>query len=61
MVFHVSPLDPRAFLGAGFVLTAFGGVAAYLPARRAAGVNPTQRDPVATIVFSGVDSSLPLL
>jgi len=36
----VSPLDPRALLGAGLVLAVFGGAAAYLPARRAAAADP---------------------
>jgi len=40
LVFHVSPLDPRALLGAGLVLAAFGGAAAWLPARRAAALDP---------------------
>ncbi len=40
MVFHVSPLDPRALLIAGLVLAASGGIAAYLPARRASMMDP---------------------
>ncbi|HKI95171.1 MAG TPA: ABC transporter permease [Gemmatimonadales bacterium] len=40
MVFHVSPLDPRALVLAGLVLAAGGGGAAYLPARRAARADP---------------------
>jgi len=40
MVFHVSPLDPRALAGAGLVLAVFGGGIALLPARRAARVDP---------------------
>ncbi len=40
LVFHVSPLDPRALLGAALVLAIFGGAAAWLPARRAAALDP---------------------
>jgi predicted permease len=40
MVFHISPLDPRVLGAAAVVLGVFGGVAAYLPARRAAGADP---------------------
>jgi putative ABC transport system permease protein len=40
MVFHVRPLDPAALLAAALVLALCGGVAAYLPARRAAAADP---------------------
>ena len=40
MVFHVSPLDPRALIAAALTLAVCGGGAAWLPARRAAGVDP---------------------
>ena len=40
MVFHVSPLDPRALLAAGLLMAVCGGAAAWLPARRAASVDP---------------------
>jgi len=42
MVFHVSPLDPRALAGAGLVLAVLGGAVALLPARRAARVDPAE-------------------
>jgi putative ABC transport system permease protein len=40
MVFHVRPLDPPALVAAALVLGLCGGVAAYLPARRAALADP---------------------
>jgi len=40
MVFHVSPLDPRALAGAVLLTVVCGGLAALLPARRAARVDP---------------------
>ena len=40
LVFHVSPLDPRALLGAALVLAVCGATAAWLPARRAAALDP---------------------
>ncbi len=40
MVFHVSPLDPRALVGATVLIGVAGGLAALLPAGRAARVDP---------------------
>jgi ABC-type lipoprotein release transport system permease subunit len=39
-LFDVTPLDPAAFAGASAVLTASALAAAYIPARRAAAVDP---------------------
>ena len=39
-LFDVTPLDPAAFAGAAAVLTASALTAAYIPARRAAAVDP---------------------
>jgi putative ABC transport system permease protein len=40
LLFHVSPVDPRTLAGAACCLAVVGGLAAYLPATRAAGVDP---------------------
>jgi len=40
MVFRVGALDPRALLGATVVMAVCGGIAAWLPARRAAAADP---------------------
>jgi putative ABC transport system permease protein len=42
MVFHVGPLDPTALVAAGLLLGLCGGIAAYLPARRAAAADPKE-------------------
>jgi len=42
MVFHVSPLDPRVLAAAALLLAACGGLAAYLPARRAGASDPRE-------------------
>ena len=42
MLFHVSPRDPWAVAGALAVLTGFGLLAAWIPARRAARVDPIE-------------------
>jgi len=39
-ILGVSPTDPVTFLGAGLLLTGVAGLAAWLPARRAAAVDP---------------------
>jgi predicted permease len=39
-LFEVKPLDPLTYLGATLVLVAVAGLAAYLPAARASGVDP---------------------
>lgn len=41
-LFGISPVDPVAFLGSGGLLLAVAALAAWLPARRAAQVNPVE-------------------
>jgi putative ABC transport system permease protein len=40
LIFGISPADPATFLAAALLLIAFAGAASYLPARRAAKVDP---------------------
>jgi putative ABC transport system permease protein len=40
MLFNVSPLDPPTFIAVALIVTLTGVVAAYLPARRAARLDP---------------------
>ncbi len=40
LLFEVTPTDARTFLGAGLVLLTTSAAASYLPARRAAAVDP---------------------
>jgi len=40
ILFDVSPWDPVTFVGSALLLTIAGLVASYLPARRAANVDP---------------------
>jgi putative ABC transport system permease protein len=40
MLFGVTPLDPLAYVGAGVLLLGAGMLACYLPARRAARLDP---------------------
>ena len=40
LLFHLEAHDPVTFVGAAAVLVAAGGVAAWLPARRAARLDP---------------------
>jgi predicted permease len=40
LLYHVDPLDPASILGAALILLLASGLAAYLPARRAARVDP---------------------
>lgn len=40
LVFGISPADPLTYFGAAIVLVTFAGIASYLPARRAAKVDP---------------------
>jgi putative ABC transport system permease protein len=40
MLFGLTPLDPATFVGVALLLAAVAAVAAYVPARRAAGVDP---------------------
>ena len=42
LLFGVSPLDPLTYVSVLIVLTASAVLASYLPARRAAGVNPVE-------------------
>ena len=42
LLFGISPLDPITYLTVPLVLAAAAGVASYLPARRAAGINPVE-------------------
>ena len=39
-LFQVHPHDPRIYVGVGFTLVATGMIAAFIPARRAARVDP---------------------
>jgi ABC-type lipoprotein release transport system permease subunit len=40
MLYNVSPLDPFAFLGVPLLLVAVAALAVWIPARRAAAVEP---------------------
>jgi len=40
LLFGVGPADPLTFLAAAAALATVGALAAYLPARRAAGIDP---------------------
>jgi len=42
LLFGISPLDPLTYLTVPFILVAAAALASYLPARRAAGVNPVE-------------------
>ena len=42
MLFGVSPLDPLTFVAVPLILATAAAIASYLPARRAAGVNPVE-------------------
>ena len=42
LLFGVSPLDPVSFVAVPLVLVGAAALAGYLPARRAAGVDPMQ-------------------
>ena len=42
MLYGVTPLDPLAYLGAGVLLLVAAGFACYLPARRAARLDPVR-------------------
>jgi ABC-type antimicrobial peptide transport system permease subunit len=41
-LWHVSPLDPASFAAAATVLLASGALACYIPARRAARLDPVE-------------------
>ena len=40
LLFGLTPLDPTTFVGVAVLLAAVAAVAAYVPARRAAGADP---------------------
>jgi putative ABC transport system permease protein len=40
LVFGISPADPATFLAAALLLITFAGTASYVPARRAAKIDP---------------------
>ena len=42
LIFGVEPRDPSTFIGAAVVLAAVGSLAAWLPARRAARIDPIE-------------------
>ena len=42
LLFGISPLDPITYLAVPLILAAAAAVASYLPARRAANVNPVE-------------------
>jgi len=42
VLFKVSPFDPGVFVGAVAFMTLVGGLAAYLPARRATSADPRE-------------------
>ena len=42
LLFGISPLDPLTFVAVPLVLPAAAALASYLPARRAAGVDPVE-------------------
>jgi len=42
LLFGISPLDPLTYLAVPLVLCAAASLASYLPARRAAGINPVE-------------------
>ena len=42
LLFGISPLDPITYLTVPFVLAAAAAIASYLPARRAAAINPVE-------------------
>jgi ABC-type lipoprotein release transport system permease subunit len=42
LLFGLQPQDPATLLTAALVLTAIGGLAGYLPARRAARIDPAR-------------------
>jgi ABC-type lipoprotein release transport system permease subunit len=42
LLIGISPLDPLTYLTVPLVLCAAAALASYLPARRAAGINPVQ-------------------
>jgi ABC-type antimicrobial peptide transport system permease subunit len=42
LLFGVTPLDPATYVAAGSALLAFGALAASVPARRAARVDPVE-------------------
>jgi ABC-type lipoprotein release transport system permease subunit len=42
LLFGISPLDPLTFVAVPFILITAAALASYLPARRAAGINPVE-------------------
>jgi putative ABC transport system permease protein len=42
LLFGISPLDPITYLTVPLVLAAAAAIASYLPARRAAAINPVE-------------------
>ena len=42
LLFGISPLDPFTYIAVPFVLAASSALASYLPARRAAAVDPVE-------------------